>query len=549
MKALFTKYKFLASVTIISFIAVFNLHNYGIPPTHDGEYHVLRFTQFYKVLSDGILYPRWAPDFNNGFGIPLFSYNYPLPNYLACIFHIIGFGFIDSFKLDMAITTIFGSIFFYLWSRKYWGELGGVVCATFYTFSPYHFVDVYVRGSVGEVMSLGIFPALLWSYMTFCETGKRRFMILSCLSLGLLILAHNILALIFFLFFVLYALFIITRLENKRNGILNLGIIIALGFGIASPFWLPAILETSYVGGLQIFDITHNFSEIYQLIIPSWGFGLSPNDLLNPMSVQIGIVNIFAIIISFFLMFKLKKQRILLAFLIALFIFVFFLMTPYSFWFWRNVPLINYFQFPWRLLSLEILICSFVAGALVSNDLFMKKKKLQTFVSLLLIIISVGLTLNYAKAPFYHKRNDAYYLARSNFTDGTNSPGNVFNTKWLIQIPKKAKHKIEITSGDGNIKEIFERTSSYTFKAILNTTSIIRVNTAYFPGWSAKIDGKNLKVMNEKGLILLRIPPGNHSINIWLDSTLVQKISYLYFLGTILVIALISFKTIDIIKE
>jgi len=99
------------AVIIVSIIAVLDLSNYGIPPTHDGEYHVIRFQQFYKVLSEGVLYPRWSPDFNNGFGIPLFNYVYPLPNYMAAIFHALGFGFIDSFKLNMATATIAGAIF------------------------------------------------------------------------------------------------------------------------------------------------------------------------------------------------------------------------------------------------------------------------------------------------------------------------------------------------------------------------------------------------------------------------------------------------------
>src|SRR3989304_9456890 len=106
------------AVIIVSILAVLDLLNFGIPPTHDGEYHVIRFQQFYKVISEGSLYPRWAPDFNNGFGIPLFNYVYPLPNYVASIFHALGFGFIDSFKLNMAAATLFGDTIFIEWARK-----------------------------------------------------------------------------------------------------------------------------------------------------------------------------------------------------------------------------------------------------------------------------------------------------------------------------------------------------------------------------------------------------------------------------------------------
>src|SRR3989344_9391657 len=89
------KNKYILLVLLFSFLSVYSLSQPGLPPTHDGEYHVMRFQQFYKVLSTGTIYPRWAPDFNNGFGIPLFNYVYPLPNYVASFFHFLGFSFID----------------------------------------------------------------------------------------------------------------------------------------------------------------------------------------------------------------------------------------------------------------------------------------------------------------------------------------------------------------------------------------------------------------------------------------------------------------------
>ena len=90
--ALFSKYKFIIIVVVFALLGSADLLHYGIPPTQDGEYHVMRFWQFYKVISSGVLYPRWAPDFNNGFGIPLFNYVYPLPNYVASFYHALGFG-------------------------------------------------------------------------------------------------------------------------------------------------------------------------------------------------------------------------------------------------------------------------------------------------------------------------------------------------------------------------------------------------------------------------------------------------------------------------
>ena len=251
-------------ITVVSFgiIAGFPLLHKGLPPTQDGEYHVVRFSQFYKVLESGILYPRWAPDFNNDFGIPLFNFVYPLPNYIASFFHFLGFSFIDSFKLNMIFASFAGAIFFYLWARLFWRNLGGAVSSIFYTFSPYHLVDIYVRGSVGEVWSLALFPGLLWSFTQFSYKKKPTFFIVSSIFLSLLILSHNILALVFFIFFISYCVLLSIGQKNKRDYFKNLILILFVGLGLSSPFWLPALLESKYTIGLQIFDLKQHFPEI-----------------------------------------------------------------------------------------------------------------------------------------------------------------------------------------------------------------------------------------------------------------------------------------------
>src|SRR3989338_1991639 len=120
-------YSFLAVVSILffAFLAGFALLHPGLPPTHDGEYHVIRFFLFDEALRDGNFYPRWAAHLNNGFGVPLFNFVYPLPNYAASILHIVNISFIDSFKIGMFAAAIIGGVFFYLWAKEFWGRLGG----------------------------------------------------------------------------------------------------------------------------------------------------------------------------------------------------------------------------------------------------------------------------------------------------------------------------------------------------------------------------------------------------------------------------------------
>lgn len=520
-------------IFIFALIAVFPLLHPGLIPTHDGEYHVVRFYEFNKTLTDGNLYPRWAPDLNSGFGVPLFNYVYPLPNYIASALHLFGISFIDAFKLNMLAAFIIGAIFFYLWARNFWGELGGLVSAVVYSFSPYFFVDIYIRGSVGEVWALGLFPLFLWAVTKAIARNAKLFIPLSGLFLALVIFSHNILAFAFYPFAISYILLLIYLGGDRIIKLKNSLVIILLGLGLSCVFWLPAILERNYVTGLQIFDLKKNFAEIYQLLIPSWGSGFFATSNGNEMSIQIGIVNLLAFIFSFltgFLFLKRKDKRLKLVLFFWIWFFLLsFLMTKFSSPVW-NLPFMNYFQFPWRFLSIVILTTSFLAGSILS---IMPSKLLAFSIIFLAFLLSTG----YRYPAYYLYRNDSYYITRPNFIDGTNSIGNSFNTIWFKAKPVRKSEKIKLLGkGKINIKEL--KSNSYKFDVMLPETSRVVVNTAYFPGWTAYVDGRLQKTKIENnGVFSYPLPAGKHSSSVVLEDTFIRKIStYLSSISLLIVL-------------
>ncbi len=530
LKKLILKNIFVLIVISFALISSFSLFHSGLPPTHDGEYHVIRFYEFDKALRDGNIYPRWAADLNNGFGLPLFNYVYPLPNYMASFFHFFGISFIDSFKLNMIFAVLIGAIFFYLWSRQFWGNLGGLVSSVFYTFSPYHFVDLYIRGSVGEVWALGFFPAFLWAITNYLRNKKLKFFLLSAIFLSLIIFSHNILALMFFPFAISYIVFLILNQKEKKRLILDTCYIILIGLGLSSIFWVPALLEIKYVTGLQVFGTSYHFPEFYELIIPSWGSGFS-GDLRNHLSFQIGVANLLALFISILILLFTKKnenKRYILFFILSFFL-IFFLMLKISLPIWQKVPFMNYFQFPWRFLSLEILFASFLAGSFV----VFSKKIIKKVLAILMIILAVSLGLGYAKPAYYLERNDSYYTTKSNFIDGTNSPGNAFNTIFW-KAHQKAKEKVSF-EGDGTVQIAAIKSSNYIFSVNAKEDGNILVNTAYFPGWTAYIDGKYKEVKRgEDGLFYFPVGRGNHRIVVKLEDTDIRKLASAISLFSIL---------------
>lgn len=511
-------------IVIFSLIATLPLFHQGLLPTHDGEYHIVRFYEFHKMILDGVWYPRWAPDLLYGLGVPLFNYVYPLPNYMASLFHFFGASFIDTFKLQMALATVLGAVFFYLWSSKFWGTIGGITASVLYTFSPYHLVDIYVRGSVGEVWALALFPFHLWAISLFLLDNKKKAIPLISISLALIIFSHNILALMFFGFSLSYAVFLVIVKKINITKTVLFAISLVLGLGISAMFWIPAIFENQYVTGLQIYEVEDHFVELYQLIFPSWGTGFSAGEMNNQMSFQIGIVNMLAVAVSIVLIGVICIKR---AFhgkgIVAFFLFWFFItiyfMLPVSSYFWRQIPLLSYFQFPWRLLSLEALFASFLGGYVVS----VFRSRLFSYVFILMAIL---LTIGYTKPAYYLARDDSYYITRSNFIDGTNSPGNVFNTIWMREREKREKEKLQILNGSGVVILQNIRPSSFSFLVEGKTNLEILLYTSYFPGWTIFVDGQQSRMEERDGIMMFSVSKGRHFVEAVFLDTMVRRISW-----------------------
>ncbi len=547
----FLRYKYIILVLVLSTFSVRALFHSGLPPTHDGEYHVIRFYEFHKVLSEGTIYPRWAADLNNGMGAPLFNYVYPLPNYFSSFTHSFGFSFIDSFKLNLIFATIVGSIFMFLFSRIFFGNIGGLVSSVYYTYVPYRFLDIFIRGSVGEVWALAFFPAFLWAITKLFFEKNKVYISISGFFLALVVFSHNILALMFFVFSAVYVCLMALSTGDKKftaSAIVSM----LLGLGLSSIFWVPALLEKRYVRGLDIFNFKENFPDIYQLIIPSWGSGFSGGAITNQMSFQIGIGNLFVILLSTILVIRLRKKlrREIFFFLVSFFV-VFFLMTRNSIILWDNIPLLSYFQFPWRLLSLEMFIVSFLAGFVVAEVTKAKifSRKLKSLILAFILLIPVLTTLSYARPAFYHEREDNHYITRPNFISGTNSPGDVFNTIWAKDTIHQRK-SFEFEKGVGEIKISKKSSTSYDLKIETGGEAIVRSSLMYFPGWVLSVDGREEKIFPDKnGQIKFVVVGGEHMANLRLNRTNIQSTASLVSIISALVLVLFLVRNYTIIRK
>ena len=183
---------------VLSIFSFKSLIRSGYYPMHD-DMQVIRLVEMDKCVHDGQIPCRWVPDLGYGYGYPLYNYYGPLSYYYMEIFHLVGFSFIDSIKIEIIATFIFSAIGMFLLGRSLWGNLGGVVASIFYVYAPYRASDVYSRGAVGELI----------------KTSRIKYLLIISFSLAALLTTHNITSLIFLPFVLVWSALLLAYFKKK----------------------------------------------------------------------------------------------------------------------------------------------------------------------------------------------------------------------------------------------------------------------------------------------------------------------------------------------
>lgn len=504
--------KYLISLVIISLLALWPFFKKGYFESHDGEWMVIRFSAFHQTLAAGQFPVRFVDRLNNNYGYPVLNFLYPLPFYLAEIPKMLGFGFVDSVKIIFIFSSV-SSVLAMFWALLLiFPKSASFAAAILYLFIPYRFVDLYVRGSLGESLAFLFLPLILGSIIKISQAQKLYLPILS-ISVTLLILSHNVIAALFIPIF-LIASFVLT----KKFQILTIAAFF-LGIGGAAFFALPALYDLHFVklSQISVSNIKDHLVNFSQLVMPIWGYGPTPQGS-NPLPTQLGIVSIAMFIASLYLLINKKNKNPLITFLVVLYIFIGFLMLKISLPIWQSVPYLDVIQFPWRLLS----IIAFTTSLLCAYTLSTFNSK--TIPVAVVVIASVISTIIYTKPAIFTDKGDFYYSTNEDSTTVRDE----YLPLWVEEKPtSRANEKIVINTNDGEIKSQNIRPTKYEAQIDLKVPSTVFVNSIYFPTWSVKSDGRQVPVAydNKYGLINFQLPPGQHEVIINYTRTRLHLIS------------------------
>lgn len=511
-------YIILLILILLSFIPLFDLFQPGLPITHDGQDHVARIANFYQNLSEGNIVPRWAANLNWGYGHPILMFLYPLPSYIASLFHFIGFSLIDSTKLVFGITYIFSGITMYLWINEFLGKRSAFISSLLYLFAPYRFVDLYVRGAIGEHVAFVFPPLILYFLLKRSKQHSYWYIVGGSLSLAGLILSHNAISLMFLPLIFLYAIYLIWQSKDKKLYAIRYTLIAILGFGLSAFFWMPAFFEGKYTlrDIVTAGEYSSRFVDFGNLIFGQWSYGGS-----GQFSVQIGFVQWIVVIFSIptMILLKSKKNRlwtlslsIFLIFAISLF-----LMTEQAQLIWDRLSILQKFQFPWRLLSITVFTTSILGGLVF----FSIPRRAQLAICCLLLVTVLWLNKDYWHANGFLLKEESFYTNIYPGTTDTGESSPIWSVRFMESEPNA---RLEIIAGKGQFSESIRTSTRHVYEMTIQSSKArIRENTLYFPGWEVLVDGQKTNIEFQdpanRGLITFFASEGKHLVEIAFKET------------------------------
>jgi hypothetical protein len=523
---------------IISLGAIRPLLSPGFFPMHD-DVQPARIVAMSRALREGQFPVRWVSDLGYGYGYPLFNFYAPLPYYVGGLVHLATGDALVATKAMMALGMLLAAVSMYVLAAlflPYWGVLVAVVL---YVYAPYHGLQLYVRGAVGELWAYGFLPFILAGVVSLVR-GKRRGLFMGAASLTGVILSHTIMGYLtaaafgVALFGGFVWLWIAKRAKVNKKVLYSLLFMGLLGLGLSAFFWLPAIAEMKFTsvagqigGGATLAD---HFVCARQLWQSAWGYGGSAAGCTDGMAFKLGKVHILLAVLGVLLFLKRGgtwKPDVRLVGIVAFALLgaSLFLMLPVSASVWAALPMAAFVQYPWRLL----LFAAFGLSLMASLVWRVLPARLGLYGAAVVIALTLWVNAE-AFLPQY-----LYPATSSDFTtqDELRFRASRVSDEYLPQDLVRPGGEDEVV-GD-TIPEAKTRTvviqdeaaTRGTYDVVVGVDEDVVVRRAYFPGWRYWVDGSEGPVRFEGGLPVVRLTAGTHTIEIRLADTPVRKVANL----------------------
>ena len=285
-----------------------------------------------------------------------------------------------------------------------------------------------------------------------------------------------------------------------------------------------------------------HFATLSQIFIAhnDWGYGASlwgPND---GMSFQIGYLQWIIPIISLFTAFVLKfKHKFTIAAVFFCGLFAIFLTHNKSTFIWQHVPLLPFYQFPWRFVGPATFFFSVISGFFITQKSFKSRAILIIFT---LLIAEVILNINFFKEDIWFPNlTDQQKLSGANLIAQNGAGLKDYWPNYGKNFPDFYAPNNPIVTNDAKVTNY--KKNSYQITAdieVVSDSSLITFPEVYFPKFEVKDNGQVISyfIDHDLGLINVYLPSGNHHITINFINTMLRFIANTISVVSIIILGL-----------
>ena len=341
---------------------------------HDTLFHLSRIQGYGEALGRLDILPAVYPYKNNGFGYgsPMFYCDLLLlPFSLA---YLLGVPVSVCYTAAVFSAGLFSAYaLLRLLSRFQIRYLSGLFLTAAFVFSNYRITDFYVRGAFGEGMAMGFLIVILIGLFDLLEAEKCERWHILFFGLAGLICTHN---LSFLLGALMTLLFVIGYSRRLTKPVFTAGLKAVLCAFLSTLWYTIPMMEQ--LGAQEL--IVHYYaagSQLEQYSLPLWKyfanttvFGYGNNDYAKDlqMTVNIGIaLSLCGLLFPLVLRKKPKPDHMHFA-LVSWFIGLAAFLLPIDLVPWQKLAALRVLQFPWRLMTIALILFP-ICGALLLETL------------------------------------------------------------------------------------------------------------------------------------------------------------------------------------
>lgn len=473
----------LVIIALFSLLALRSLIAVPFYTSHDGFAHTARIAAYYQAIKNGQFPPRWAANFYDGRGSPIFVYSYPLPYALGAAFHFGGLSYQDSFRLVMALGFFLAGVTSFFWLRNRFGNLTGLVGAVFYLWVPYRFLNLYVRGAMAENLAYGLVP------LVFLGIDQKRWR-MTVLTMAAVLLAHNEVAALTLPVFLAWA-----WLQKKFRFFLTA---VFGAFALAAFIYLPDFFERDYIRFDQGISYYQNhFVSWWQFLRSPWGYGFDFSGVIgDSMSFQLGLTQLLVLTLLIGVVVwrrkLLAKEAILFLAVLGLNIFLM-AESAYIRKVWEVLPVMKTIvDFPWRFLGITTISFAFLAA------FFLSLLRHKVLVAIFLLTAVMIANRNHLNVNLPQEFSDEVF---DNYQGSATAVSDEYRPIWDL-----------------------------TRQAPEQTFDPLRISRYYFPETAVSVGGKVLVrgqdwKIGQDGLIYLTSPPSGQDYAVSFKETPLRKMA------------------------